>query len=136
MVKKLKLLATLLTLSLATFSQTDINNKICFPDSTAKKIAIDLVRGDSAKAELFKTKILVNQLQEKIVMQQRSINVFADKASNYELQIDLYRKKESKYNEIVTGLEFDVKKHKRRNTYLKVSVGVLMVTTAIGFILH
>ena len=136
MAKKLNLLALLLTLSLATFSQTGTNNTICFPDSTAKKIAIDLVRGDSAKAELTKTKILVDQLQEKITLQQRTVNVFADKVANYETQVDLFRKKEVKYNEIVTGLETDVKKFKRRNTYLKISVGILTVTTAIGFIIH
>ena len=136
MVKKLKLLALLLTLSLATFSQTGTNNTICFPDSTAKKIAIDLLRGDSAKAELSKTKILVDQLQEKITMQQRTVNLFADKVSNYETQVDLYRKKEVKYNEIVTGLETDVKKFKRKNTYFKISVGILTVTTVIGFIIQ
>ena len=123
-------------MSLATFSQKGINSKICFSDSTARKIAIDLVRGDSVKAELSKTKILVDQLQEKITLQQRTVNLFADKVANYETQVDLYRKKEVKYNEIVIGLEKDVNRFKRKNTYLKISVGVLVITTAVGFIIH
>lgn len=123
-------------MSLATFSQKGINSKICFSDSIARKIAIDLVRGDSVKAELSKTKILVDQLQEKITLQQRTVNLFADKVANYETQVDLYRKKEVKYNEIVIGLEKDVKCFKRKNTYLKISVGVLVITTAVGFIIH
>ena len=58
-------------MSLATFSQRGTNNKVhCFPDSIAKQIAIDLIKGDSAKVELAKTNILVNQLEEK------SINAF------------------------------------------------------------
>ncbi|WP_288917396.1 hypothetical protein, partial [uncultured Synechococcus sp.] len=53
-------------MSSAAFSQTDTNKRVhCFPDSIARKIAIDLVRGDSAKAELAKTVILVSQLEEK-----------------------------------------------------------------------
>ena len=83
-------------MSLATFSQTGTNKKVhCFPDSIAKQIAIDLVRGDSAKVELAKTNILVNQLEEKTKSNDRLVSMYVNKVSNYASQIDLYRKKSS-----------------------------------------
>ena len=108
-------------MSLATFSQTGTNksNLICFPDTVAKKIAIDLVRGDSAKAELEKTKILVTQLENKDVANQKLVGFYTEKCGNYETQINLYKQKESKYISIVTGLESDVKKEKKKNKIFK-----------------
>lgn len=126
----------LLTMSLVSFSQTATNNKIhCFPDSVAKKIAIDLVRGDSAKAELEKTKQLVSILEEKNATNERLVMSYVSKVSNYTTQIDLYKKKESEYNKIVIGLEKDAIKIRKTNKYFKISVGVLSVTTVIGFLL-
>jgi hypothetical protein len=89
MAKKLKLLIVLLIMSLATFSQTGTtkSNLICFPDTVAKKIAIDLVRGDSAKAELIKTKLLVIQLENKDLANQKLVGFYTDKCGNYETQI-------------------------------------------------
>lgn len=103
-------------MSLATFSQTGINksNLVCFPDTVAKKIAIDLVRGDSAKAELEKTKTLVVQLEEKNSVNQKLVGFYTDKCGNYETQINLYKQKESKYINIVTGLESDIKKERKK----------------------
>jgi hypothetical protein len=136
MATKLKILLTLLILSLATFSQNATGNKLhCFPDSTAKKIAIDLVKGDSAKAELTRTKQLVSLLEEKNATNERLIMSYVTKVSNYTTQIDLYKKKESEYNKIVIGLEKDALKIKKANKYFKISVGVLSVTTIVGFLL-
>ena len=103
-------------MSLATFSQTGINksNLVCFPDTVSKKIAIDLVRGDSAKAELEKTKTLVVQLEEKNSVNQKLVGFYTDKCGNYETQINLYKQKESKYISIVTGLEADIKKERKK----------------------
>jgi hypothetical protein len=123
-------------MSLAAFSQTATSNKlICFPDSTAKRIAIDLVKGDSAKAELTATKKLVNQLEEKSVASQKIINFYVDKSANYETQIDLYKKKETKYLEVVTGLETDVKRANNKAKIFKyVSIG-LTATYGAGLLL-
>jgi len=124
----------LLILSLPTFSQT-VTNKVCFPEETAKKIAIDLVRGDSAKAELEKTKTLVIQLEEKNSTNQRLVNSYVEKCSNYQSQIDLYKAKEVKYTGIITGLESDVKKEKKKNKVFKyLSIG-LSVTTVLGVVI-
>ena len=72
MVKKLRILIVLLLLSLTSFSQKD-TSKICFTYSTAKLIAVDLVKGDSAIAELKITNKMVWQLNEKINAQEKKI---------------------------------------------------------------
>ena len=117
-----------------TFSQTATNKKVhCFQDSIAKKIAIDLLRGDSAKIELTKTIILVNQLEEKNLTNERLVNTYVSKVANFSSQIDLYRQKEVKYTQIVTGLEKDVKKERNKNKIIKIAAGVFAVLAVIGF---
>ena len=121
-------------MSLATFSQTGTNKKVhCFPDSVAKQIAIDLVRGDSAKVELAKTNILVNQLEEKAKTNDRLVSMYVNKVSNYASQIDLYRKKETEYHTIVFGLEKDIVRAKKANKYFRIAISGLIVTTVLGF---
>lgn len=121
-------------MSLATFSQTGTNKKVhCFPDSVAKQIAIDLIRGDSAKVELAKTNVLVNQLEEKTKTSDRLVSMYVNKVSNYASQIELYRKKETEYHTIVFGLEKDVVRAKKANKYFRIAVSGLIVTTVLGF---
>jgi hypothetical protein len=118
MATKLKTLLVLLLLSLTSFSQKD-TSKICFPYSTAKKIAIDLVKGDSAIAELKVVNKLVWQLNEKIDTQDSIIKLYVVKEQNYISQIDNYDKILVKKDEIITGLEGDVATLSRKNNRLK-----------------
>jgi hypothetical protein len=118
MATKLRILIVLLLLSLTSFSQKD-TNKICFPYSKAKQIAIDLVRGDSALAELKLTNKLVWQLNEKISTQDSIITLYIAKEQNYIGQINNYDKIIIKKDEIITGLESDVTKLSRKNNRLK-----------------
>lgn len=48
------------------FSQTDIKNKVVIDTSIAKKIAIDLIKGDECKEELKITKNNVLLLEKKV----------------------------------------------------------------------
>jgi hypothetical protein len=118
MATKLRILIVLLLLSLTSFSQKD-TNKICFPYSKAKQIAIDLVRGDSALAELKLTNKLVWQLNEKISTQDSIITLYIAKEQNYISQINNYDKIIVKKNDVITGLESDVTKLSRKNNRLK-----------------
>ena len=111
------MLITLL-LNLTIFSQNDIN-KICFDQSTAKKIAADLVKGDSAKAELEKTQKLVKQLNEKIVEKDSVIRDYAKKDTNYINQVKSYAEIKEKQSVLVTGLEKDKEKLITENNNLK-----------------
>ena len=118
MLIKLKILIVLLLLSLTSFSQKD-TSKICFSYSKAKQIAIDLVRGDSAIAELKITNKLVWQLNEKINTQDSTITLYIVKEQNYISQINNYDKISTKKDEIITGLEKDVTKLTKKNNRLK-----------------
>lgn len=118
MLTKLKISIVLLLLSLTSFSQKD-TSKICFSYSKAKQIAIDLVRGDSAIAELKITNKLVWQLNEKISTQDSTITLYIVKEQNYISQINNYDKISTKKDEIITGLEKDVTKLTKKNNRLK-----------------
>jgi hypothetical protein len=118
MVKKLGILLITLLLNLTIFSQNDIN-KICFDQTTAKKIAADLVKGDSAKAELEKTKKLVFQLNEKIVEKDSVILFYIKKDTNYINQVKSYAEIKEKQSILVTGLEKDKDKLITENNNLK-----------------
>jgi hypothetical protein len=118
MATKLRILIVLLLLSLTSFSQKD-TSKICFSYDKVKLIAIDLVRGDSAIAELKLTNKLVWQLNEKISTQDSIITLYIAKEQNYIGQINNYDKIIIKKDEIITGLESDVTKLSRKNNQLK-----------------
>jgi wobble nucleotide-excising tRNase len=106
---------------LTIFSQSDIN-KVCFDRNIAQKIAIDLVKGDSAKAELDKTKKLVSQLNEKIVEQDSTIKVYIKKDTNYIFQIQKYAEIKESQSVINKGLEKDIEKLKTENENLKTGI--------------
>jgi len=103
---------------LTIFSQSDIN-KICFDHKTAQKIAADLVKGDSAKAELQKTQKLVKQLNEKIVEKDSIIKAFVYKDTNYITQIKKYAEIKETQSLVNKGLEKDIEKIATENKNLK-----------------
>ena len=118
MATKLKILLVLLLLNLTTFSQKD-TNKICFPYSTARQIAIDLVRGDSAIAELKVVNKLVWQLDIKIKAQDSLISLHIEQENNYIKQINNYENIIVEKDKIITGLEKNVTNLTRKNIHLK-----------------
>ena len=115
---KLKILLVLLLLSSITFSQKD-TSKICFPYYKAKQIAIDLVKGDSAIAELKVINKMVWQLNEKITSQDSLIVLYITKETNYTTQINTYEQASYKQDELIKLLEKDVTTLTRKNNRLK-----------------
>jgi len=118
MVKKLKILLPILLLNSISFSQKDIN-KICFDYDIAKKIAVDLVKGDSAIAELDQTNQLILELNERSIRQDSVIKDFKTKDYNYILQIDNYVEIGEQRSSIINGLKSDVNKLQKSNNRLK-----------------
>lgn len=118
MLKKLKILLPILLLSSITFSQKD-TNRICFDYDIAKKIAVDLIKGDSAITELHHTKELVLTLDLKTQYQDSIIKSFEAKDANYILQIQNYVKIDKEQYFIISGLESDVKTLQKSNNRLK-----------------
>ena len=141
MVDKLKILLITLLLSSISFSQTD-TSKLCLDYSVAKQVAIDLVRGDSAIAELEQTSILVNQLTFKTTQQDSIINVYKDKDVNCLSQINNYNKIREQHNLIINGLEKDIESVKKENKNLRKAttflgagfLGVLVSVITLSFI--
>jgi|TARA_B100001094_G_C18100625_1_gene755514 hypothetical protein len=118
MVKKLKILIPILLLNSISFSQKD-TSKICFDYNIAKNIAIDLVKGDSAIAELQKTHELVYNLDQKSLRQDSIIQDFTKKDANYTIQIQNYIKIDKEQYSIISGLEDDVSTLQKSNNRLK-----------------
>tara|TARA_R110001592_G_scaffold212903_2_gene465518 strand:- start:1996 stop:2424 length:429 start_codon:yes stop_codon:yes gene_type:complete len=118
MVKKLKILIPILLLNSISFSQKD-TSKICFDYNIAKNIAIDLVKGDSAIAELQKTHKLVYNLDQKSLRQDSIIQDFTKKDANYTIQIQNYIKIDKEQYSIINGLEDDVSTLQKSNNRLK-----------------
>jgi hypothetical protein len=118
MVKKLGILITILLLSSTIFSQKD-TSKICFDYKVAKQIALDLTKGDSAKAELKVTKDLVERLNGKITEQDSVIKIYIKKDTNYLSQVKDYANIQEKQSVIIAGLEKDVTHLTEQNNNLK-----------------
>ena len=118
MAKKLGIFLIILHSSLTIFSQSDIN-KICFDYKIAQKIAADLIKGDSARAELEKTQELIFQLKEKIVEQDSIIKIYIEKDFNYIIQIQKHNEIKETQSLINEGLEKDITKLKSKNERLK-----------------
>jgi hypothetical protein len=108
----------LLILSSSSFSQID-TNRICFSYSKAKLIALDLVKGDSAIAELKLANKLIWQLNEKGNAQDSLVTLYVAKEQNYIEQIKNYDQVIVKQKSIITGLEEDVVKLTNKNERLK-----------------
>jgi len=106
---------------LTIFSQSDIN-KICFDHKTAQKIAADLVKGDSAKAELEKTQKLVIQLNEKLVEKDGLIKDYVKKDTNYITQIQKYTEIKEKQSVLIKDLEKDKEKLVNENNNLRTGI--------------
>lgn len=121
------------------FSQID-TSKICFSYNTAKLIATDLIKGDSAISELTLTHKMVWQLNEKIHSQDSIINLYIYKEENYINQLNKYNKIQNTQSQMVSSLEKDVTKLTRKNHNLKTGIKwlsggfVASVLTIVTFI--
>ena len=82
-------------------------------------IATDLVKGDSALAELEKTNELVYSLDQKILRQDSIIQDFIKKDANHIIQIQNYIEIGNQQSQIIDGLEKDVANLQKSNNRLK-----------------
>jgi len=121
MVNKFKILIISLLLSLTTFSQKD-TNKICFDYKIGQKIAVDLVKGDAAQAELKKTQVLVDQLNDKISEKDSIIWIYIKKDTNYLKQIKLYADIQQTNALTISELKKDVNTLETKNNNLKAGI--------------
>ena len=115
------MLLILLKLNLTVFSQTD-TSKItepvkCLPLSTFKKIAEDLLRGDSTKFELELSNKELLKLEEKIILKDSVISISINKEENYKLTINNLEQKISILEKFNDELSTELKKQKVKNKF-------------------
>ncbi len=124
------MLTTILSLSLTAFSQTDTNNKEkvkCFPIHVAKQIAKDLLRGDSAIAELKLTNEQLIKTEEKVVLKDSVISTMVIKEKNYISIIGAQDSKFTVMDNYSKKLEFQLKKEKVKNKFTSILSGVAVL---------
>ena len=125
------MLVTILSLSLTAFSQQDTTIKVkCLPVSTFKQIAQDLLKGDSAIAQLKLSEQQIIHIENKVVLKDSVINTMKVKESNYIKVIDTQNEKYSVMEKYSKKLEWDLKKEKVKGKFKSiVGTGVIAVLT-------
>lgn len=113
------------------FSQTG-TSKICFTENVAKQIAVDLTKCDSVKVELEATKEILEAVEEISNQKSGIITTQKQKEANLLEQIDLYKAKETRYQEIVLNLERDKSKDKR-NFKIVIGTALLIISSLVIF---
>jgi len=124
-------LVTILSLSLTAFSQQDTTIKVkCLPISIFKQIAQDLLKGDSAIAQLKLSEQQIIHIENKVVLKDSVINTMKVKESNYIKIIDIQNEKYNVIEKYSKKLEFDLKKEKVKGKFKSiVGTGLIAVLT-------
>lgn len=112
------MLVITLSLNLIAFSQQDTNIKVkCLPISVFKQIAQDLLRGDSAIAQLKLTEIQITKLEEKIIIKDDIISTMKQKEENLGKIISSQNEKYEILEGYSKKLELNLKKEKVKNKF-------------------
>lgn len=127
------MLVLILNLSLTAFSQTDTSKKVqpepmkCLPVSTFRLIAQDLLKGDSARAELKLANEQISGLEKKVSLKDSVIVTMQQKEVNYKTIIDAQDKKYTILEDHTKKVEVELKKEKvkRKFTTFVSAVAVL-----------
>lgn len=116
------------------FSQTDTNDKLkCLPVSTFKKIAQDLLKGDSAMAELKLVNEQLIKTEEKVTLKDSVIVTMISKENSFVSVIDSQNKKYETLESYTKKIEFQLKKEKVKGKFKTILSGGIIV--ALGVLL-
>ena len=99
---------------------------INIPVPTVKKITIDLLRGDSALAQLDLSNRMIAELQSKTVLQDNMISNYEKKEQNYLGIVTELEKKVSVYQTELKNTQKELRKVKAKRTYGKIISGVII----------
>jgi hypothetical protein len=120
---------------LTAFSQTDTSKEKvkCFPVHVAKQIAKDLLKGDSAIAELKLVNEQLAKTEEKVSLKDSVISTMVIQKENYITIIDAQDKKYTVMENYSKKLEFQLKKEKVKSRFTSILSGaaVLVVGTLV-----
>ena len=115
-------------LSLTAFSQIDTNNQPtkCFPIPVVKKIAKDLISGDSAKAQLVLVEQQLSETENKCIKQDSIINLLMVKDTNNQIIIEAQDKKYSILENHSKKVELNLKKEKFKSKLTSYLSGTIL----------
>lgn len=99
---------------------------IKIPAPVAKEIAKDLIKGDSAKAELTLTKSQLNLTEEKVKLKDDIISIHTQKDSLYERSIKNEQSKFDVQGMFVEQLRKDNKRLKSSKTFTQIIAGAII----------
>lgn len=99
---------------------------INIPVPTVKKITIDLLRGDSALAQLDLSNRMIVELQSKTVLQDNIISNYEKKEQNYLGIMTELEKKVSVYQTELKNTQKELRKVKAKRTFGKIISGVII----------
>jgi hypothetical protein len=131
--KKLILSTILILISWTVSSQTGTiikEDTKCFPISVTKRIAQDLLRGDSAINELKLTNLQLLETEKKVSFKDSIIVTFKDKEKNYINIIDLEREKFKTLEDFNDNLQLELKKQKIKGKITSIgsfSFGIILL---------
>ena len=139
LVKKLVLLLSIVMLSSTCFSQTVTKSytdtqKIVLPVPVAKQIVIDLLRGDSAFAQLKMSNQHIIELENMVSLKDSVIDKMKLKEENYNLIISDERKKTEIYQKELKITQKELKRIKAKRTFTNIISGVLIGTLTYLYI--
>ena len=139
LVKKLVMLISMVMLSSTCFSQTVTKSytdtqKIVLPVPVAKQIVIDLLRGDSAFAQLKMSNQHIIELENMVSLKDSVIDKMKLKEENYNLIISDERKKTEIYQKELKITQKELKRIKAKRTFTNIISGVLIGTLTYLYI--
>lgn len=114
--------------SSSVFSQnvTTTTEYISIPVPTVKKITIDLLKGDSAFAQLELSNRMISELQSKNVLQGNIISNYEKKEQNYLTVVTELEKKISIYQTELKTTQKELRKIKAKRTFTNIISGVII----------
>jgi len=113
------------------FSQTDTKNKVVIDTSLAKKIAIDLVKGDECKEELKIVYKNISLLENKVFVKDSIINVQKNQITNFGKMVDGKEKLLNISNDNLKNTQRQLKKSKFNSTFYKLTTLALIGITGV-----
>ena len=125
MVKRFLTLSLILTTSLSVFSQnvTTTVEYINIPVPTAKKIAVDLLRGDSVASQLQFANLTIGKQTEKIDVQKQIIDKLEQKDQNNQTIITELNKKVTIFEKELLITQKELRKVKAKKTFTNLIMG-------------
>ena len=131
-------MVVLLTMSLPSFSQTVTQSKdsqvVILPVKVAREVVKDLMRGDSAIAQLSLANIQITQLELKVTYQDSVIQKLKSKEDNYITLVESEKRKNEILNDEIKTTQKELRKVKTKKTFSQIISGAIILTLSYLYI--